>query len=438
MGRGTDRALAVSRGWIPPSDGGTRRRGKPRRSASRVRAVPAASRGRAGRVSVAGDRRDLPCIAGGAADVRSNDAGRRADGRTRYARALASPDGGSTAPGGAGSRAKVAEAPRSPSLCAHRRDRCHCGGSAHGVRSRWKRPRGRLGGRRLAGRLRRALGSPCRRTSASAQHPLPSRPAKVRIGSPTPTATRCRGSTLATTAVVQTIPVGNGPSGIAIGAGAVWVVNSLDGTVSRIDPGTNTVVQKITVGGGPLGIVYAAALGLGREQRRRNDHEDRPRQRHDQDASGRRDRARLRRRHAVGEPACRGQGGSHRSEDREAGRRDRGRERPDGDRLRLWRGVGGEQPGRDGLPDRSRHELRDRARDHRERATRGGRRRTRHLGERPVRRQRRADRSQHEPGGAAGERGRPSVGTGDVGRRRARRRPSAGRRPPRRDARAAG
>ena len=61
-----------------------------------------------------------------------------------------------------------------------------------------------------------------------------------------------------TTAVVDTIPVGNGPSGIATGAGAVWVVNSLDGTVSRIDPGTNTVVQKIGVGGGPLGIVYAA------------------------------------------------------------------------------------------------------------------------------------------------------------------------------------
>jgi YVTN family beta-propeller protein len=36
------------------------------------------------------------------------------------------------------------------------------------------------------------------------------------------------------------------------------VVNSLDGTVSRIDPGTNTVVQKITVGAGPSGIVDAA------------------------------------------------------------------------------------------------------------------------------------------------------------------------------------
>src|SRR5579862_9028956 len=74
VGRGTDRALAVSRRWIPPSDGGTRRRGKPRRGAARVRAVPAASRGGARRVSVAGDRVDLPCAPGGTADVRSSAA----------------------------------------------------------------------------------------------------------------------------------------------------------------------------------------------------------------------------------------------------------------------------------------------------------------------------------------------------------------------------
>ena len=54
-------------------------RGKPRRGAARVRAVPAASRGGARRVSVAGDRLDLPRTPGGTADVRSNNAGRRAD-----------------------------------------------------------------------------------------------------------------------------------------------------------------------------------------------------------------------------------------------------------------------------------------------------------------------------------------------------------------------
>ena len=39
----------------------------------------------------------------------------------------------------------------------------------------------------------------------------------------------------------------------------MWVANALDGTVSRIDPRTNTVVQKIRVGGAPVGV----ALGPG-------------------------------------------------------------------------------------------------------------------------------------------------------------------------------
>ena len=41
--------------------------------------------------------------------------------------------------------------------------------------------------------------------------------------------------------VIDTIEVGNGPIGIAVGGGAVWVANSLDGTVSRIDPATSKV-----------------------------------------------------------------------------------------------------------------------------------------------------------------------------------------------------
>ena len=82
-----------------------------------LRAVPAASRGGARLVSVAGDRLALPRAPGGTADVRSNGACRRPDDRTRQ-----------------GSRATVAEAPCSPSLCAHRRGRRCCGGSARGVR----------------------------------------------------------------------------------------------------------------------------------------------------------------------------------------------------------------------------------------------------------------------------------------------------------------
>jgi YVTN family beta-propeller protein len=60
-------------------------------------------------------------------------------------------------------------------------------------------------------------------------------------------------------AVLQRIDVGGDPSGIAVGAGAVWVANSLDGTVSRIDPQTNREVQAIPVGVTPT----ALAVGDG-------------------------------------------------------------------------------------------------------------------------------------------------------------------------------
>jgi YVTN family beta-propeller protein len=58
----------------------------------------------------------------------------------------------------------------------------------------------------------------------------------------------------ATNAVVATIRVGHEPSGIAVGGGAVWVVNGTDATVSRIDPHTNRVTATIRVGGRPQGI----------------------------------------------------------------------------------------------------------------------------------------------------------------------------------------
>jgi YVTN family beta-propeller protein len=63
---------------------------------------------------------------------------------------------------------------------------------------------------------------------------------------------------LASRTVVDDIPVGGSPSGIAVGAGAVWVANSVDGTVSRIDPQTNTVVQWIRVGVTPLAVAVGA------------------------------------------------------------------------------------------------------------------------------------------------------------------------------------
>ena len=47
------------------------------------------------------------------------------------------------------------------------------------------------------------------------------------------------------------------PSGIAVGAGSVWVANSLSGTVSRIDPGTDSVTKTIPVGGAPHSVAVA-------------------------------------------------------------------------------------------------------------------------------------------------------------------------------------
>jgi len=50
------------------------------------------------------------------------------------------------------------------------------------------------------------------------------------------------------------VEVGTSPSGVAFGAGAIWVVNNDDATVSRIDPGTHRVVATIPIGTIGLGI----------------------------------------------------------------------------------------------------------------------------------------------------------------------------------------
>jgi YVTN family beta-propeller protein len=57
----------------------------------------------------------------------------------------------------------------------------------------------------------------------------------------------------------RTIAVGRGPVGIAYGQGAVWVANSKDGTISRIDPATGNV-KTIKVGGSPVGIAVGGGL----------------------------------------------------------------------------------------------------------------------------------------------------------------------------------
>jgi YVTN family beta-propeller protein len=58
-------------------------------------------------------------------------------------------------------------------------------------------------------------------------------------------------------AVAGPTPVGQGPSAIAVGEGAVWVANTQDDTVSRIDPRSLAVTQTIAVGARPTGIVAA-------------------------------------------------------------------------------------------------------------------------------------------------------------------------------------
>ncbi|MGH2746706.1 MAG: hypothetical protein ACRDKB_02125, partial [Actinomycetota bacterium] len=52
-------------------------------------------------------------------------------------------------------------------------------------------------------------------------------------------------------AVTKSIPVGDAPSGIDIGEAGVWVANSGDGTVMRINQAFNKVAETVDVGGSP-------------------------------------------------------------------------------------------------------------------------------------------------------------------------------------------
>ena len=54
-----------------------------------------------------------------------------------------------------------------------------------------------------------------------------------------------------TNKVLTSIPTGKWPIGVAVGEGAVWVVNRHDHSLTRIDPETNQVVATIPVGGAP-------------------------------------------------------------------------------------------------------------------------------------------------------------------------------------------
>jgi DNA-binding SARP family transcriptional activator/ABC-type branched-subunit amino acid transport system substrate-binding protein len=58
--------------------------------------------------------------------------------------------------------------------------------------------------------------------------------------------------------VTRTIAVGIGVTGISVGSGAVWASNPFLGTVSRIDPSTNTVTRVIDVAGTPQSLSAGA------------------------------------------------------------------------------------------------------------------------------------------------------------------------------------
>ena len=60
--------------------------------------------------------------------------------------------------------------------------------------------------------------------------------------------------------MTTTIPVGRSPSALAVGDGSIWVADSGDGTITRIDPGTDQATATIRVGGSP----QAIAIGGGR------------------------------------------------------------------------------------------------------------------------------------------------------------------------------
>ena len=63
-----------------------------------------------------------------------------------------------------------------------------------------------------------------------------------------------------TRAVTSTIPVGSGPTALAAGPGSVWVANQYSGTVSRIDPRRDQVAASVNVGGAPTSLT----MGPGR------------------------------------------------------------------------------------------------------------------------------------------------------------------------------
>ncbi len=63
--------------------------------------------------------------------------------------------------------------------------------------------------------------------------------------------------------VSDVIVLGGSPGAVAVGAGAVWVANAADNSVSRIDPATNTEVATIRVTERPTGTPFSVTVAEG-------------------------------------------------------------------------------------------------------------------------------------------------------------------------------
>jgi ABC-type transport system substrate-binding protein/DNA-binding SARP family transcriptional activator len=56
--------------------------------------------------------------------------------------------------------------------------------------------------------------------------------------------------------IIDRVPVGGGPAGVTVGGGEVWVANELDGTISEVNPAAGRQVASIRVGIGPDAIAF--------------------------------------------------------------------------------------------------------------------------------------------------------------------------------------
>ena len=143
---------------------------------------------------------------------------------------------------------------------------------------RVQRRRGR-GRRRLAGEGRRppaeadrsARRSGSSRRSSCRSGRSRSRSAPAPSGSPVSTTTSWPGSTRLPTTVTMTIPLGAGTDGVAVGEGSVWVVSTIAGTVTRIDPETGDIQATIDVGERPEDVAVGSGGRVGDD---RTPHED--------------------------------------------------------------------------------------------------------------------------------------------------------------------